>query len=252
MCVARDDPDLGVVAGGVPIGHAAPSMRLAWIFSALAVASAAHGFFYGGWQFVALWPAASFGVVAAGYFGLGPAVLGKDAQGARAPWAAGFHLPFFGLSWLTWMLLRFLGGESAWDEVSPGVYVGRRCVARELPAGLAMVVDVTAEFLEPAPVQALATYRCLPTLDVMAPPAEPFAALVEEIAAVDGPVFIHCAAGHGRSATVAAAVLVRRGVEPDIGAAVATMKAKRPRVRLVRGQRAAADALVATFGSGAL
>lgn len=234
------------------IGHIAASMRLAFVFSLLALASAAHALFHGGWQHVAWWPALSFGAVAAGYLGLGPGVLGKNAAGARASWAALFHLPFFGLSWVMWQLLRLLGGESPWDEVSPGVYVGRRCTVGELPPGLLMVVDVTAEFLEPAGVQAAVTYRCLPTLDVMAPPAESFAALVEEIAAVEGPVFIHCAAGHGRSATVAAAVLVRRGVEEDIGAAVATMKARRPRVRLVRDQRAAADALVASFQASTL
>jgi protein-tyrosine phosphatase len=65
-----------------------------------------------------------------------------------------------------------------------------------------------------------------------------FAALAREVAAVSGPVFIHCAAGRRRSATLAAAVIIARGLARDVDAAEALMKLKRPVVRLGQQQRA--------------
>ena len=58
-----------------------------------------------------------------------------------------------------------------------------------------------------------------------------------EVARFDGPIYVHCAAGHGRSATLAAAVLVERGSAPDMLAAERMMKGARPTVRLSSEQR---------------
>lgn len=190
-----------------------------------------------------LWPVASFALVGLGYLGLGPAVLGKDERGRRAPWAAALHAPFFALSLALYHLLRAVRAEDPWNEVSPGVYVGRLCGAHELPPEVGLVVDLTSELQAPVAVRARAGYRCLPTLDGLAPREAPFLRLAEEVAAFDGPVFVHCAAGHGRSATLAGAVLVRRGVVEDLLAAERHMKRARPGIRLTASQRRLARAL---------
>jgi protein-tyrosine phosphatase len=52
-------------------------------------------------------------------------------------------------------------------------------------------------------------------------------------------VYIHCAFGRGRSATIAAAVCLRLGLARDADGAVACVKAKRPVIR-VRGEQFAA------------
>lgn len=52
-------------------------------------------------------------------------------------------------------------------------------------------------------------------------------------------VLIHCAHGHGRSATLLAAILIADGSAVSIEEAEKVMKRSRPRVRLNRRQRAA-------------
>jgi protein-tyrosine phosphatase len=107
----------------------------------------------------------------------------------------------------------------------------------ELSPGTQWVIDLTCELIPPREVRGL-RYRCLPTLDGTAPAHAAFWPLVKEIAAAEGPVFIHCAAGHGRSATFAAAVMVARGIAADVEAAEALMQRHRPRISLVASQRA--------------
>ena len=52
------------------------------------------------------------------------------------------------------------------------------------------------------------------------------------------PVLIHCAHGHGRSATLLCAILIAKGEVGGMAEAVAVLKESRPRVRLNTRQRA--------------
>jgi protein-tyrosine phosphatase len=99
------------------------------------------------------------------------------------------------------------------------------------------VIDLTCELIPPRGVRG-DRYRCLPTLDGTAPEPVQFWALVKELAVLEAPLFIHCAAGHGRSATLAVAVMLERRLAADADAAEATIQRSRPRVRLGRDQRA--------------
>ena len=64
------------------------------------------------------------------------------------------------------------------------------------------------------------------------------------------PVLVHCAHGHGRSATLLAAILIATGTAGGGEEALAQLKAARPRVRLNRRQSAALRAWAARAGKG--
>jgi len=63
-----------------------------------------------------------------------------------------------------------------------------------------------------------------------------FLALVREVADWPGPVYIHCAQGHGRTGTLAAAVLLAKGHCDSVDAAIARLRAARPRLALSKAQ----------------
>jgi hypothetical protein len=198
-----------------------------------------------GW--LLLWPGITGAFLAAGYAGLGGAVCGKRADGRLAWWAMLLLLPYLGVVWLIWHFQRWLSTEDCCNEVAPGLWIGRRVFAREMPPGIALVVDLAAEFPEPRGVVRGWAYRSVPILDALAPPAPVLLNLVAEMAATPGPVFIHCAAGHGRSALVAAGVLLARELVPDAAQAMAMIRRARPAARLNAAQRRLLENLAPTL-----
>src|SRR5262249_9069783 len=127
-------------------------------------------------------------------------------------------------------------------EVAPGLWVSRRPRERELPPGTALVVDLCAEFPAQRAVCEGRAYVSIPTLDARAPEPHEIVAAVRAVVAAKGHAVIHCAHGHGRSATVAAAVLVHRG-QATLDDVEAKLRAQRPRIGLNAHQRRAlADA----------
>src|SRR5262249_16782490 len=107
----------------------------------------------------------------------------------------------------------------------------------ELPPGVVLVVDLTAEFPVARGVALGRDYVALPTLDGTAPQEQAFRAALTTIVASPGPVYLHCAMGHGRSATLAAAVLLTRGLASDVAQAEKMLRGVRPGVRLKPVQR---------------
>ncbi|WAS94046.1 phosphatase domain-containing protein [Nannocystis punicea] len=207
-----------------------------FVFAAYAAMLLAPAVWFGGWTWLLAWPALSFALVAAAYAGLGARMFGKRSDGTIAPLHRLALLPFHGLVAAVWHGLRLSRREPAWCELVPGVLIGRRLLPRELPANVELIIDLTAEFPEPPGVRSAAAYRSLPTLDAgRAAPAE-FRALVEEVAASSQTVFIHCAQGHGRTGTFAAAVLIVRGLATDPAEALAMLQRVRPGIRLKPAQ----------------
>ena len=224
-------------------------MRYAIVFAILAAVLLIDAAYVGGWAWLLAWPAVSFLTVAVAYLGAGPRLIGKRASGTIAAWAMVLHLPYFALTWGVWHLQRWLSRAEPAHEVVPGVWVGRRPLPWELPGAVTLFVDLTGEFVELAGVRVGRTYICLPTLDAMAPRPADLRRAVETVAKWDGPVYIHCAAGHGRTGMFAAAVLVARGLAPDVPAAVRMLRAVRTGIRLNPAQRRCVEALVATTDS---
>jgi protein-tyrosine phosphatase len=212
-------------------------MKYALTFGALAVYLAVLACALEGACWLLLWPAVSFLALAAAYAGLGPRVFGKRLDGSLAPWAVLLLLPYLALSWLVWHVQRRLSREDPCNEVAPGLWLGRRPFAHELPAGVLLVVDVTAEFAVPRWLRGRYRYLCLPTLDTFAPDEAALVALVGHVAASAEPVYVHCAQGHGRSAVVVAAVLLARGLARDAAEAETLLRTARPGVRLKASQR---------------
>jgi protein-tyrosine phosphatase len=210
----------------------------------LAAVLAIDAAFVGGWAWLLAWPAASFLVVALAYASLGPRLLGKLPDGRIALWALALHLPYFVMTWGVWHVQRLLSNGEPAQEVAPGLWVGRRPFPWELPADVTLVVDLTGEFRELAGVRAGRNYICVPTLDAMTPHPVDLSRAVDTAAKWDGDVYVHCALGHGRTGMFAAAVLVARGVAPDVKTAIGLLRAARPGIRLNLAQRRCLEALV--------
>ncbi len=219
-------------------------LALGVFFLCLASLFAALMGYFGGFTWVLAWPAFSLVVVGLGYVCFGPSVLGKQGDGTLA-WQLTLPLmPYLGVAELAWYAVRVLGDEAPWHEVSRGLYLGRRVEHWELPARISVVLDMTAEFVEPMEVRTGRTYVCIPTLDGSVPSVEALLGGVLDVARRSGSVYVHCAAGHGRSAMAMAVLMVARGVSSDVQDAVTTMRAVRPTVRLRTTQRRVAEAAV--------
>ena len=212
-------------------------MKHAFMFSLSGSLLAAWSVWRGGFAWLLLWPAVSFLLIATAYAGLGPRVCGKRADGRIAWWALILLLPYLLATWTIWSAIRLFSHEACCDEVAPGVWVGRRPLARDLPADISLIVDLTAEFPAPRSLRRGRTYLCIPTLDATAPEETALRALVEQITEWSGTVYIHCALGHARSAMTAAAVLIRRGHAEDAEQAVTAMRKARPGIRLEKVQQ---------------
>lgn len=213
-------------------------MKYGILFLIVGAIFAYYGFHTGGWGWLLLWPALSFLIVACGYLGLGAKVFGKRRNGTIAWYAFVYLAPYLVYTWAVWHLSRILSTEDCYNEISPGLYIGRRALAHELPPDIEAVVDLTAEFPEPADVRTGRRYLCLPTLDASVPTDGRFKALLETVIRISEPTYIHCAEGHGRSGTLAAAVLLCKGLATDVDEATIRLQQVRPRVRLKARQKA--------------
>jgi protein-tyrosine phosphatase len=213
-------------------------------FLCLAVLFAACTGRYGGITWILAWPAFSLVAVGLAYVWLGPDVLGKQADGTLSWKTALALMPYFGAAELAWYIVRVMGAEDPWHEVSRGLYLGRRVQHWELPARVGLVLDLTAEFVEPPELRSGRHYVCVPALDASVPSVDALASAVASIATYPGNVYVHCAAGHGRSAMAMAVLLVARGVSRNIDEAIELMRQKRPSVRLRTTQRKVAHATV--------
>jgi protein-tyrosine phosphatase len=193
------------------------------------------------------WLPAWFGVanlvLAYGYAVNRPAIFGKRSDGALAPLSVALLLPYLLFVWGFFRLkLAGLRREPCWHRVSDGLYLGRKPSASELPADCDLVVDLTAEFPEGADVVAARAYRCLPTLNRHVPGDAELRALLHELhARKGGGIYVHCGAGRGRSAMLAAGLLVMRGEAQDAHDAEALLRRIRPGVYLHPAQKAIID-----------
>ena len=193
------------------------------------------------WGGLFLWPAASLGIVAAAYFGLGPGIFRKTD--GRLPLSARLVLgPYLLGQYLS--LLYYRRQCRPWDQVTPGVLIGCRVTDREaaeaVRQGVTAVLDLTAEFSEAEPFLRVA-YRNVPILDLTAPTLPQLreaAGFIREHAA-DGVVYVHCKIGYSRSAAAVGAYLMTTDRAASAGDVEVMLRAVRPSI-VVRPEAAAA------------
>ena len=92
---------------------------------------------------------------------------------------------------------------------------------------------------------------CFPVLDATSPTADQARAILEAIENCQGAVYLHCAAGHGRSATIAACIMIQRGHVRTVEEAEANLRRVRPGVTLNPAQRNLIRTFAAAQASGA-
>lgn len=147
------------------------------------------------------------------------------------------YWPYHLLNWFSLICFRHCGGENAYDKIEENVYLGCRLSHSDKQdiesMGIKSVLDLTCEFSEILPLRRL-SYHCIPILDTRAPSLAELKAGAEWInqKITEGPVYVHCALGHGRSATFVAAYLLLAGKAKTPQEAIDKIKILRPKISL--------------------
>jgi protein-tyrosine phosphatase/membrane-associated phospholipid phosphatase len=184
------------------------------------------------WALILLWPSASMAIVASAYLHRGPGIYQKRAG----------RLPL----WSHLVLAPILLGQRlslghyrrqcrAWDDVAPGVWIGRKLsdveATEAVKRGTTAVLDLTAEFDEARPFLNVA-YLNIPILDLTAPTQQQLNQMAEFIQeyAVSGIVYVHCKIGYSRSAAAVGAYLLKNGPATTVGDVVTRLRTVRPSI----------------------
>lgn len=190
------------------------------------------------WGDLLIWMAISYYLVSLAYGGIGVKIFGKQTNGKISLWAIALLLPYLSLIWGIWQIKRLLI-KPAYHQITPNIWLGRRLNIDELPAEIDLIIDLTCEFQEPGNLITDRVYICHPTLDADAPEPAILQDLVKTMGdRPDKNIYVHCALGHGRSASVVAAYLLITKQLTSIEEAIAFLKNIRPRVNLNTIQKA--------------
>ncbi len=157
-------------------------------------------------------------------------------------------LPYLILGSITLYIARWFDREGQLNLVAPGLYVGRLPFPSELHKvrafGVEAVLNLCWEFPRLSGVDGepgIETAR-VPILDGSPPSDRQFREAVEWCArwrAEGRSVLIHCAQGHGRTATVTAAILLKLGLASDVQEALSLVRRARPLAKPSSRQKAA-------------
>jgi hypothetical protein len=218
-----------------------------------ALALAVLACFTGWWALLPGWIALALAIMAASYRWIGPRVYRK--RDGRIPlWIRVLLWPHvLGLDVVRrWQFRRM---KRAWDEICPGVILGRLLRENEAQHAIEQcrvtaVLDVSAEHAEAAACRAL-TYRNVPVLDLLPPSVADLRAAAEFIAehAPSGCVYVHCGLGKARGAAAVAAFLIHSGRAPTASEACEIVLRARPRAKFSEQVRQHLEALANTHDS---
>ncbi|KAM3685147.1 hypothetical protein ACJW31_11G096300 [Castanea mollissima] len=164
-----------------------------------------------------------------------PLLLGKNPDGTFPIWSKIMFSPYLNFVRGFSALRRLKSGEDPYSEVSEGLYVGGWPYSPDkLPPGNPAVIDCTCELPRMLEFSGHA-YLCIPAWDTRAPKPADIATAVRWACrkrALNRPVFIHCAYGHGRSVAVMCALLVALGKAEDWKNAERLIRERRPYIHM--------------------
>src|SRR4051794_4941613 len=113
-------------------GRGAPALTAR--YAAFAVVALAVSPLFRAFAWLPLWLAIANGLLAYAYATNRVTIFGKRRDGTIAPLNLVLMLPYLLLVWaFFWLKLFGLRRERCWHEVAPGVYLGRKPRAHELP-----------------------------------------------------------------------------------------------------------------------
>ncbi|MEQ8855415.1 dual specificity protein phosphatase family protein [Gimesia sp.] len=211
-------------------------MRIGFLLLLIAVLLVLAAGMHQGLRWLLLWPAFSFALVAAGYLGLGPRVFNKSQDGLVPLFNRCLLFPYLLYLNGVWHGTRLLRPEPPLNQLTENLFVSRRLLSHELPAEIVHVIDLTCEQSEPR-AQRLRGYHCFPVLDREAPAVAALSEWIPQVAALQGPVLIHCAEGHGRTGLFTAALLLYTRQCGSVEESLRFIQSQRPLVRLSAAQR---------------
>lgn len=205
-------------------------MKYAWANLLLGLCLMAYGLtvHHTGW--VLMWLGACFAILGLAYGCSWPRIFGKQHRGYLSWWSWVVFFPLHLYSLAVWHLIRLLSREPIFDPMTKDITIGRRVLPHELPMGTEVIVDLTAEFAEPAAIRSLPGYHHFPILDASTPLQKH---LVKFIRALPpGRLYIHCAQGHGRTALFTLALLKIRRPDLAFSSAQEMLLRARPGARM--------------------
>jgi protein-tyrosine phosphatase len=212
-----------------------------------ALVCAAFALLLWSWGSLLFWLAVALMIVAAGHFGLGPGIFRKT--NGRLPFSTWFVLAPVLLS-QELSLAHYRRRCRKWDEVAPGVWIGRKLTDEEaaeaVALGVTAVLDLTAEFSEARPFLSV-RYLNVPLLDLTAPTQEQLqqvAAFIDD-ESKSGLVYVHCKIGYSRSAAAVGAWLLASGRAASVEEALELLRKARGTI-IIRPEAVEALRLFAT------
>uniref|UniRef100_A0A7S2TG31 Tyrosine specific protein phosphatases domain-containing protein n=1 Tax=Lotharella oceanica TaxID=641309 RepID=A0A7S2TG31_9EUKA len=183
-------------------------------------------------------------------------LLGKQPSGKIYWWSYGLFLPFHVLYRLRLHTRRAIISEplSCGDASSQWHIGGWPHKDSALPPSVQAVVDCTCELprtYDVGPNHQVKDYLCIPLWDSSGPTPGQMEAAAKWAALQhhqNRSVLVHCAHGHGRSAAVLSAALVRAGKASSCMDAFRQIQAFRPKAKLNGAQRASLLGWARVFG----
>lgn len=219
----REKPTRLPVMGNIRVG-------IYYLIGAIVITTASR--FFGLWGLLLFWPVLSLIIVATAYFGLGPGLYRKT--NGRLPLSTRFALgPCLFGQYIS--LCYYRRQCQPWNEVVPGVWIGRKLdyaeAAEAIRKGVTAVLDVTAEFNEARPFLNV-KYLNLPLLDLTSPTQEQLKQMAEFINehSTKGIVYVHCKIGYSRSAAAIGAYLLAQAKAANVKDVVHKLRSARPSI----------------------
>jgi len=155
------------------------------------------------WRYLLLWPIVSSFILSVSYYLNQPRlILGKTEDGIYSVLLLIINLPWLSFTYLVWYFNVLVSTENFENQISnTNIYISRRPRLNELKERYEIVIDLTAEFIESK--EQGQSYFHLPWLDGISPSNFQIPKGITR----DSKILVHCAQGHGRSATYTAILL---------------------------------------------